>query len=116
MKESMRKRAMVGDVSILEEYSDLQLEEELDNHGWNAFHILAQMRKKEILKFNGAYKLRNKKGQTAVEILLNNSEINDVVLAKYFPWYSIPEGETVEESIKNIKETSSAEKFILSII
>ena len=115
MKEQLRKRALMGDESILDDYREEALEEELDDFGWNAYHFLAQGRKTRIVKFNGAFKLRNKKGKTAIDILLDNCEINEEVLAKFFPWYEPDEGEEVEESIKKIRETSAAEKFILSI-
>ena len=115
MNEEIRKRAMYGDVSILQDYTDEQLEDELDKFGWNSYHILAQCRKTEILKFNGAYKLRNKSGETAVDILLKNSEINREVLGKMFPWYTPAIDETIEDSVQKIKDTSKAEKFILSL-
>ena len=104
--EDIRKRALIGDTGILEDYPESLLEEELDKFGWNAYHILAQGRKKEILKFNGTYKLRNKQGKTALEILLSNSEIDSEVLQKYFPWYTPNDGETIEESMECIKKTS----------
>lgn len=115
MKEELRKRAIIGDESILDDYLEEALEEELDKFGWNAYHFLAQGRKTRIVKFNGAYKLRNKSGKTAIDILLESCEITTKVLAKFFPWYEPDEGEEIEESIKKIRETSAAEKFILSI-
>ncbi len=115
MKEELRKRAIIGDESILDDYLEEALEEELDKFGWNAYHFLAQGRKTRIVKFNGAYKLRNKSGKTAIDILLESCEITTEVLAKFFPWYEPDEGEEIEESIKKIRETSAAEKFILSI-
>ena len=115
MDNNFRQRALMGDVSILTEYWDEQLEEELDKFGWNAYHYLAQARKTQILKYTGAFKLRNKSGETAVEILLKNFEIDRDILNKFFPWYIAPEGESIEDSLKRIKETSNAEKFILSL-
>lgn len=115
MKEELRKRALIGDDSILDEFRDEALEEELDKFGWNAYHYLAQGRRTRIVKFSGAFKLRNKEGKTAIDILLENCEITKEVLAKFFPWYEPDEGEEIEESIKKIRETSAAEKFILSI-
>ena len=115
MKDALRKRALFGDILILDDYPTEWLEEDLDKFGWNAYHYLAQARKVEILKFTGAYKLRNKDGVTAIEILLKNSDITREKLEKMFPWYTADEGETIEESVQKIKDTSSAEKFILSI-
>jgi len=115
MKEEMRKRALYGDDKILNEFHELALEVELDKHGWNAYHYLAQARKTGILQFNGAYKLRNKSGETAVDILLKNSEIDRAVLEKFFPWYTPSKNETIDESVQKIRDTSAAEQFILSI-
>jgi len=115
MKEALRKRALYGDDTILEDYQEELLEEELDKFGWNSYHYLAQGRRTKVLKFTGAYKLRNKSGETAVDILLKNSEVDREVLEKFFPWYIPVAEETIEESIQKIRETSCAEKFILSI-
>lgn len=105
----------MGDTSILKDFKDDQLEQELDGYGWNAFHYLAQLRKTKILSFKGAFQLRNKNGLTAVEILLGNCEIDRELLEKFFPWYTPLEGETIEQSIEGIKETSNGEHFVLSI-
>ena len=59
--------------------------------------------------------LRNKSGKTAIDILLESCDITREALSKFFPWYEPNEGESIEESITKIRETSSAEKFILSI-
>ena len=116
IREDIRRRALIGDASILDEYHESILEEEIDEYGWNAYHILAQGRKVGVLKFTGAYKLRNKSGETAIDILLKNFDIDREVLEKFFPWYSPQsESETIEESLKAIRDTSSAEKWILSI-
>ena len=112
----IRDRVLVGDISVLADYPESQLEEELDKFGWNAYHYLAQGRKTEVLSHVGAYKLRNKSGETAIDILIKNSEIDLDVLTKFFPWYMVIEGDSIEESLKKIRETSSAEKFILSIL
>ena len=114
MQELLR-RVMVGEVEVLTEYTPEQLGSELDQWGWNSFHFLAQLRKKEILKFKGAYQIRNKKGQTAIDVLLKGLTITRPMVYEYFPWY-IPTTteETVEESIKAIHEISNAEHFFHS--
>lgn len=114
-KEELRSRVIMGDVTALDDYREVLLEEELDDFGWNAYHYLAHARRRAVLKFNGAYKLRNKDGKTAVDILLEDSEIDRELLSKMFPWYCPSKDETIEESIKKIRETSAAEQFILSL-
>jgi hypothetical protein len=115
MKEQLRSRAIMGDTSILVEYSDDQLKQELDEFGWNAFHYLAQLRKTKILNFKDAFQLRNKNGKTAVEILLSNCDIDREVLAKFFPWYTPRDGETIKDSIECIKRMSNGEDFVLNV-
>lgn len=115
MKEMLRKRVMFGDTSVLEEFTPNQLEDELDKFGWNAYHFLAQARKTEVLTHIGAFKLRNKSGETAVEILLKGQDITREKIEKLFPWYTPTENETIEQSVENIKNTSNAEKFILQL-
>src|ERR1017187_8783446 len=114
MKE-LRRRALRGDVKILKEYPEAQLEADLDEDGLNSYQYLAQIRREEIVKYIGAYKLRNKKGLTAIEMLMNNSyHLTREDIIRLFPWYTPPENEEPKESLKTIHEMSNSQNFILT--
>jgi len=114
--QELKRRAMFGDIDILTEYNEEQLGAELNHHGDNALHILAELRIKHILKFKSSYKLRNKKGRTATDVLFATLKVTREIFSEFYPWYKpYTDEETVQESLDKIQEMSNSEHFIATL-